>query len=74
MKSNNTNFYEKNPDNYKWGIFYFNPRDERMVVPKMNPGLGWTLNFAKPASIFLLIGIIAIVPLTVLLVDYFSKK
>ena len=74
MKTKDPNLYEKNPDNYKWGILYYNPRDERTVVPKMNPGLGWTLNFARPSSIFLLIGIIAIVPLTVFLVEYFTKK
>jgi len=24
----------KNPDNYKWGIFYFNPKDSRFIVPR----------------------------------------
>lgn len=74
MKNKETNLYERNPDNYKWGIFYFNPRDERMVVPKMNPGLGWTLNFARPSSVFLLIGIVAIIPLIVFIVEYFGKN
>ena len=49
---------EKKPDisKYKWGIFYFNPDDDNLIVPKANALLGWTLNFAKPlAYIFLLI-------------------
>jgi uncharacterized membrane protein len=35
--------------NYRCGIFYFNPEDDRVVVPKR---LGWglTFNFARRAS------------------------
>ena len=39
-----------NPENYKWGIFYYNKNDTRNVVPKRVRGLGWSLNFARPAS------------------------
>jgi uncharacterized membrane protein len=28
-----------------WG-FYSNPRDPRLIVPKMNPIMGWTVNLA----------------------------
>ena len=35
------------PTNYKWGIFYFNSKDSRTVVPKRSGMLGWTLNFAN---------------------------
>ena len=43
-----------NPSNYKFGIFYYNPKDSRSVVPKLHPMMGWTLNFARPwAYIFL---------------------
>jgi len=34
---------------YRWGLFYVNPDDDRIWVPKPI-GVGWTLNFAKPAS------------------------
>lgn len=47
-----------NPDNYKWGIFYFNPKDYRVFVPKRIKILGWTLNFAKPYSYLVILGII----------------
>lgn len=34
----------KNSDNWI-GIFYVNHKDPRIIVPKLNPSLGWTLNF-----------------------------
>jgi uncharacterized membrane protein len=36
-----------NPDHYKWGIFYYNPDDSRVILPKRNQWMGWTLNFAN---------------------------
>ncbi len=48
------------PDNYKWGIFYFNPRDRRLILPKRNFWLGWTFNFASPYAYLLLLGIIVL--------------
>ncbi len=48
----------KNPNDYKWGIFYFNSSDPRFIVPKRNIGMGWTLNFANPYSYSIIIGII----------------
>jgi uncharacterized membrane protein len=47
------------PTNYKWGIFYFNRKDSRIVVPKRVRGMGWTLNFGKINTYILLILIIA---------------
>ena len=72
MKNKSPDFYEKNPDNYKWGIFYFNPRDERIVVPKRNPGFGWTFNFARPGAYFLLLGIIGAMALGTFLVKKYG--
>ena len=46
---------------YKWGIFYFNPADENLIVQKSKSFLGWTLNFAKPlAYVFLLITLLIV--------------
>jgi uncharacterized membrane protein len=47
------------PANYKWGIFYFNPKDSRILVPKFNKIMGWTLNFAKMNSWIILFGTLA---------------
>lgn len=43
------------PTNYKWGIFYFNPKDKRIIVPKRLKGMGWTLNFANFRSYVILV-------------------
>jgi len=55
--------YRPQQDVWKWGVFYYDTADKRLFPPKAN-GLGWTVNFANPASIaamaFLLIVIIGI--------------
>lgn len=53
-------FDRDNPKYWKWGIFYVNADDSRMVVPKRNPGLGWTFNFAHPKVWLALAAIAAI--------------
>ena len=58
------------PENYKWGIFYFNTGDPRSILPKRNKLLGWTVNFASPYSYLILIGIIAF---AILMDTLFSK-
>jgi uncharacterized membrane protein len=66
-----TNFdqYEKDrmisdPTNYKWGIFYFNPKDPRVIVPKRIQAMGWTLNFGNIYTYLLFIGIVAVILVT----------
>lgn len=46
-----------NPNNYKYGMFYFNKEDSRVVVPKRNRSFGWSLNFAVWKA-YLFIGLI----------------
>jgi len=36
-----------NPENYKFNIFYYNPKDKRIIVPKQNRYRGWTVNFGN---------------------------
>jgi uncharacterized membrane protein len=51
---------------YWRGPFYFNRKDPRLMVPKLHPSMGWTLNFANPVSwvaIIALSGIVIIVSL-----------
>jgi uncharacterized membrane protein len=55
-------FMHDNPDNWKW-IFYVNPKDDRVFVPKINPYLGWTLNFGNAGTYVMLILIAAIIVL-----------
>jgi uncharacterized membrane protein len=37
------------PNHYRRGLFYVNPDDHRLWVPKPI-GMGWTLNYARPAA------------------------
>lgn len=48
------------PTNYKWGIFYFNRKDIRVLVPKRSRSMGWTLNFANIYSYLLILSGIGI--------------
>jgi len=49
----------REPSNWK-GLFYINRRDPRVLVPKLHPSLGWTLNFASPYSYISLFAIILV--------------
>ncbi len=55
-----------NPHNWK-GPFYFNRKDYRLIVPKSNPTMGWTLNFASPYTYLAVVAIVAIVVLRIIL-------
>lgn len=50
--------WHKNPKYWKWGMFYYNKEDERMVVDKCNPNFGSTINFAHRKSYLFLIGML----------------
>lgn len=52
--------WNENPENWIWGIFYYNPEDPRLFPPKKIKELGWTINFANPNSVFLAFIIIGI--------------
>jgi len=53
----NNDLMSKNTDNWK-GIFYVNRKDPRIIVPKMNPSLGWTLNFGH---VYAYLGLVVII-------------
>ena len=46
--------------NYKLGVFYFNPDDSRLLVPRKRMQ-GYTVNFGKPTSILLSVLFIAVI-------------
>ena len=52
------NAWHDDPVNWKWGVFYYNPKDKRIFPPKRIKWLGWTVNFANPYSYLALLGII----------------
>ena len=67
MKNKHSNesldLMSKNRNNWK-GVFYLNRKDPRLIVPKLDPTMGWTLNFGSIYTYFTIIGVIAIVILS----------
>ena len=62
--------WHKDPNNWKWGIFYFNKDDKRIFPPKRNKYLGWTVNFANPISIIALV----VLTVAIILISRYSKS
>nr|WP_294788007.1 DUF5808 domain-containing protein [uncultured Flavobacterium sp.] len=52
------NNWNQDPENWIWGIFYYNREDKRMFPPKRLKEMGWTINFANPNSVFLAVVLI----------------
>jgi len=48
----------ENNEHYVWGIFYVNPQDSRIWLPK-RIGIGWSLNFGRPAGWLMLVLLLA---------------
>lgn len=61
---NNSNFND--PSNWKWGVFYFNTKDQRLIVPKRIASMGITINFANPWSILLVFVLILLITFIVI--------
>ena len=56
--------WHQDPHNWIWGIFYYNKKDNRIFPPKRIAWMGWTVNFANPMSVsVLLIALVLIVTL-----------
>lgn len=56
---------------WKWGLFYYNPEDNRIFPPKRNPWMGWTVNFANPISI---ITFVILTAALIFIPTYFRKN
>ncbi|GEP45384.1 hypothetical protein BGE01nite_46750 [Brevifollis gellanilyticus] len=53
--------YSTDPGNWFFYFFYFCRQDPRIIVPKRIPGLGWTINMARPLAIPFTAGLIGVV-------------
>ncbi len=51
---------KNNPEKYKWGMIYFDPKDSRIIVPKIDMYRGWTFNFGHPVSYIIMLIFIAL--------------
>ena len=58
--------WSKDPANWKWGMFYYNKEDPRLMPPKPNPAYGVTVNFANPKSVRLFL-LFMLIPISVVL-------
>ena len=69
MKTNfddyNSDRMISNPDNYKWGIVYFNKKDRRVMVPRYNKMMGGTFNFANFYTYLIILGFILVVLISI---------
>jgi uncharacterized membrane protein len=61
FEQNHFDNMRQNPENYIWGVFYFNKKDSRVILPKSNSLRGWTLNFASPYTYLSIIAIIGLI-------------
>jgi uncharacterized membrane protein len=64
MNTNETPYHELiehwryDPANwYFFDMFYFNKADKRLLPPKKIKSFGWTVNFANPFSVLILVGV-----------------
>jgi uncharacterized membrane protein len=61
---------QDNPENWKWGLFYYKKLDKRIFPPKRIPMMGWTINFANPYSYLVFLGILVSVFVMILIDKY----
>jgi uncharacterized membrane protein len=64
--SEEENNMHQDPNNWKFGVFYFNPKDKRVLVLKRIPGLGVTFNFGNPFTVIAIL-------LTIIVIGLLSK-
>lgn len=58
--------WHKDPNNWTCaGQIYYNKEDERLLPPKRVAWMGWTVNFANPKSIGLLVVVLIVVYLMI---------
>jgi len=64
----------KDPANWKLGVFYYNPKDKRVFLPKRNQttaDIGGTINFARPLSYLMFLPAV-LIPVLIILVYTFK--
>jgi Ca2+/Na+ antiporter len=59
--------WSEDPNNWKAGLFYYNPLDKRIFPPKRTSSMGWTINFANPYSVIVFILSIILIVIGILM-------
>jgi uncharacterized membrane protein len=74
MNQQETNEAEwRNAENWRLGL-YSSRKDSRVIVPKRIRGLGWTVNFGRPAGVALLLAILIGIPLLTILIVLVTRS
>ena len=60
MSDRDENRMDEDPNCWKLGLFYVNPKDKRLFVPKRF-GFGLTMNFGNPNAMIVIAGVIALI-------------
>lgn len=58
--------HDLNKTHFKFGIFYYDKEDKRLFVPKRNPNMGVTVNFAHPKSRWFIVGLLIFVGILII--------
>ena len=58
--------WHQDPNNWIWGIFYYNKEDKRIFPPKRIAWAGWTVNFANPMSVSILLILLLLIVIVTL--------
>jgi len=65
--------WSADPKNWKWGFFYYNKEDNRIMPPKKNPAMGWIINFANKISVLTFL-LFMLIPTTIILLLLLINK
>ena len=65
--------WRKDPNNWIWGIFYYNKEDKRIFPPKKMAWMGNTVNFANRNSVILFISILLLIVVLIRFMAAFKK-
>ena len=57
----------EDPNSWKWYVYYCKA-DPRAIVPRRLKWMGWTLNFARPSAILVLLCMVALIAIPVAIV------
>ena len=62
--------WSKDPNNWIWGLFYYNKEDKRLMPPKRIAWMGWTVNFANRNSVLLFVFILLLISMFVFMIEF----
>jgi uncharacterized membrane protein len=65
--------WRKDPDNWIWGLFYYNKEDKRLLPQKRIPIMGWTVNFANRNSVLFFVFMMLLIILFVVIMAKIKK-